>query len=109
MTWTSTSLKVAHIYQKGPYQARKIREWTRAFIKDRHDLPLPHVSTQNITLLDHGNLREALLEYLQGVGKYVCAMHIVDWTTLHEIQAEYNLTKSISLGCAQEWMKKLGY
>lgn len=109
LTWTLASVRVAQAFQKGTYHARKLRKWTRAFIKDRHDLPYSYVPTWSISLLDHGDLREKLLDHLRTVGKYVCSLDVVEWTALPETQATYGLQGPISLSTAQVWMKKLDY
>lgn len=38
--WTAASLATANNLEKGPAHARKLREWTQAFIDNREDLPV---------------------------------------------------------------------
>ncbi|KAF9230286.1 hypothetical protein BU15DRAFT_83831 [Melanogaster broomeanus] len=39
-SWSSAALKTAQFVGKGPYVSRKVREWSKAYIADREDLPL---------------------------------------------------------------------
>ncbi|KIM73867.1 hypothetical protein PILCRDRAFT_99232 [Piloderma croceum F 1598] len=50
-----------------------------------------------------------LLLHLQGIGKYVRAMDIVEYVGTPEVLVCLKLTKMISLATAQCWMKTVGY
>jgi hypothetical protein len=50
-----------------------------------------------------------LLLHLQGIGKFVRAMDIVDYVRQPDIMAHLKLTKAISLATVQRWMKNIGY
>jgi hypothetical protein len=50
-----------------------------------------------------------LLLHLQGIGKFIRAMDIVDYVQQPDIMAHLKLTKAISLATAQHWMKNIGY
>ncbi|CDO70198.1 hypothetical protein BN946_scf184905.g10 [Trametes cinnabarina] len=108
--WLSASLWTADAFQKGPACARSLRSWTRAFIVDRHVLPHTAVRPWQQTLLEKDpELKAAVEEHLQSVGKYVCAMDIVQFTSEPINILRFNLAKPISLSTAQSWMHRLEY
>ncbi|KAG1761234.1 hypothetical protein EDD22DRAFT_980306 [Suillus occidentalis] len=83
--------------------------YTRAYILDWDDLPLNIYGTWNSSILKDEDFKEELLLYLQGIGKYVRAMDIVDYIRRPDILARLKLKKTISLATAQHWMKHVGY
>ncbi|EJF65500.1 hypothetical protein DICSQDRAFT_50417, partial [Dichomitus squalens LYAD-421 SS1] len=108
--WGALSLTTAAQWEKGPHTARSLRAWTRAFLKDRHELPLTPGNTWTKSLLDKClDLKEAISEHLQSISKYVRALDIVDFMALPTNQEKYGLTKPISLSQAQVWMQRLDY
>ena len=107
--WKAMSRKAACVFQKGENRAKRLREWTRAFIADYRDLPEAMDPVGRSTLLENVDLKNGLARHLQGIGKYVRAMDIVDFTASLDIQEKYSLSQAISLSCAQGWMKTLDY
>ena len=96
--WITLSLETAARWQKGAHTARSLRVWTCAFLQDRHDLPLTPGNTWTKSLLEKcPDLKAAISEHLQSVGKYVCALDIVDFMAIPGNLAKYGLTKPISL------------
>lgn len=111
-SWTIASLETAQDWEVGDYKARQIRVWTRKFISDRHALPISKLikGDWNACLLDRKpELKTALCEHFQTIGKYVCAMDIVDFMQQPAVMQEHNLTKPISLSTAQAWMHRLSF
>ncbi|KAG2758100.1 hypothetical protein P692DRAFT_201696756 [Suillus brevipes Sb2] len=107
--WMAASLKTAHAYEKGPWLAGRLREWVRAYCKDRRDLPMNIYGTWNSSKLEDEDFAQELLLHLQGIGKYVRAMDIVEYLDQAEVKSRLKLTKTISLATAQRWMKHVGY
>ncbi|TBU51333.1 hypothetical protein BD310DRAFT_971300 [Dichomitus squalens] len=108
--WGALSLRTAVRWEKGIHTARSLRTWTRAFLTDRHELPLTPENTWTKSLLEkRPDLKEAIGEHLQSVGKYVRALDIVDFMALPANQVKYGLAKPISLSQAQVWMRHLDY
>ncbi|TBU64635.1 hypothetical protein BD310DRAFT_963773 [Dichomitus squalens] len=108
--WGALSLETAQRWQKGTHTARSLRAWTRAFLKDRHDLPLTPENTWTRSLLDKcPDLKVAVSEHLQSIGKYVRALDIVQFTAMPANLTKYGLAKPISLSQAQVWMRALDY
>ncbi|TFK83979.1 hypothetical protein K466DRAFT_497444 [Polyporus arcularius HHB13444] len=108
--WGSQSLQTAVAYQKGPARARLLRRWTRSFLADRHALPVPLANTWTISLLDRqSDLKEAICEHLQAMGKYVRAVDIVHFMADPANMVRYGLTKAVCLSTAQSWMHALEY
>ncbi|KAH9916440.1 uncharacterized protein B0H18DRAFT_1138762 [Fomitopsis serialis] len=61
------------------------------------------------SLLEKPDLKDALCEHLQTVGKYVRAMDIVEFMSDPEVLLRYGLKKPIGLSTAQAWMHALDY
>lgn len=108
--WIHSSSRTACAFESGPGLAKRLRIWTWAFIKDRHNLPLESrgVGSKH-SLLDHDDLREEVIRHLQKLGKYVRALDIVELLADPNIRKRHGLKKSISLSTAQMWMHELGY
>jgi hypothetical protein len=107
--WMAASLKTAHAYEKGPWLAGCLHKWVRAYCKDRRDLPMNIYGTWNSSKLEDEDFAQELLLHLQGIGKYVRAMDIVEYLDQAEVKSRLKLTKTISLATAQHWMKHVGY
>ncbi|KAK7059550.1 hypothetical protein R3P38DRAFT_2758972 [Favolaschia claudopus] len=109
--WISASLAAAHAAQKGPWAARKIRQWTRAFMKDSKDLPKSPYGKWNRerSILADADVSSEIALHLQSVGKYVKAMDIVHYIDRPEVKRRLGLKKGIHLSTAQRWMKDMGY
>ncbi|KAH9921775.1 uncharacterized protein B0H18DRAFT_879891, partial [Fomitopsis serialis] len=107
--WAAASLKTAQAWEQGPHQARKLREWTRNFMEDHHCLPFTPEATWKTSLLEKPDLKEAISEHLQSIGKYVRAMDIVEYMARPDVLVTYGLTKPIGLSTAQTWMHALDY
>lgn len=75
--WTVDSLQTSKNFGGGPTQARRLREWTQAFILDHEDLPMNIYGTWNESILEDKDLAQELSVHLQGIGKNVVAMDIV--------------------------------
>ncbi|KZT66821.1 hypothetical protein DAEQUDRAFT_674282 [Daedalea quercina L-15889] len=108
-TWITASLHTVQAWEEGPHHARRLREWTRDFLKDRHHLPHTTAASWKTSVLEKPGLKEAICQHLQSVGKYVRAMDIVEFMADPEVQAKYGLEKTIGLSTAQEWMHELDY
>lgn len=108
--WIAASLHVTEQHESGIYRARQLRSWTRSFISDRNALPHSNMGTWNLSLLDkHPNLKAELNTHLQGIGKYIRAQDIVDFTEDPMVQLRYGFHEAIKLSTAQLWMDKLDY
>ncbi len=108
--WMAASEQTALSWRRGKIAAgRSLREWTRAFIANRHDLPWNPYGGWTTSLLMKGDLAFKLSEHLLRIGKYVRALDIVEFLSEPEIQERYGLTKTVSLSTAQSWMHTMGY
>ncbi|KAK7015282.1 hypothetical protein R3P38DRAFT_2786804 [Favolaschia claudopus] len=109
--WISASLTAAHAAQKGPWLARKLREWTRAFMKDSDDIPMSPYGSWNRErcILEDADVANEIAMHLQSLGKYVRALDIVHYIDRPEIKTRLKLKKGIHLATAQRWMKSMGY
>jgi hypothetical protein len=108
-SWITSSLAVAHAAERGPWLARRLREWSRNFIADHEDLPLNKYGKWNVSLLEDEDFAQDIHLHLQSIGKYVKALDIVDYLNTPEMKAKYKLKKPISLATAQRWMKQMEY
>jgi hypothetical protein len=84
-TWTAASKQAAHNLRKDAWLARKLCEWTRAFILDREDLPINCYGEWNVSMLEDEGLAGEIHLHLQGVGKHVKAMDIVQFLDTPEM------------------------
>jgi len=58
---------------RGPWLARNLWEWSRAYIKDPTGLPLNEYGAWNVSLLEDEDLAQEIHLHLQGIGQYVKA------------------------------------
>ncbi|KAJ7906699.1 hypothetical protein B0H13DRAFT_1619195, partial [Mycena leptocephala] len=109
--WNASSLAAAHAAQKGPWTARKLRRWTRAFIKDPKNLPTSPYGSWNKerSVLEDADVANEIAIHLQSLGKYVKALDIVHYIDQPEVKKRLGLKKGIHLATAQRWMKRMGY
>ncbi|KAF7969760.1 hypothetical protein HWV62_11377 [Athelia sp. TMB] len=108
--WQAASLRTSRSLGWSVYRARKLREWSRAFILDREDLPYNPYGRWNLSVLDTDEtLAQEIHLHLQSIGPYCKAMDIVDFLDTPEMRARTKFEKRMGLSTAQEWMKKLDY
>jgi hypothetical protein len=108
--WTASSLHMADCLQRGPSHARTLREWVRAFVVDREDLPVNPFGHWNESVIDKDPMiAQEIHTHLQGIGKFVKAMDLVNFMDTPEMRANCGLKKRIDVSTAQRWMKKLDY
>ncbi|KAG1742237.1 uncharacterized protein EDB91DRAFT_1247622 [Suillus paluster] len=63
----------------------------------------------NVSLLDKGDLTEAIHMHLQSIRKYVRAQDIVHYLAQPVVQQKHGLKKTISLATAQQWMYMMDF
>jgi hypothetical protein len=72
-------------------------------------LPTSNYGTRTSLLEANEDLKQDILLHLQGIGKYIRAADICDYTSREDVKRTYNLEKGVSLATAKRWMKLLGY
>lgn len=107
--WIAASERVAHNFQKSTTSAEWLRQWTRAFMRNRDALPYNLYGQWTPSLLEKGELAYDIKVHLQGIGKYVRAQDIVEFLDTPDIKIRYGLSKTISLSTAKRWMSKMDY
>ncbi|KAF8158145.1 hypothetical protein B0H34DRAFT_674612 [Crassisporium funariophilum] len=107
-SFAGAALHVAKTETRGPYWARKLTEWIRAYIEDG-TLPENLYGTWSESLIVHEDLRQELSIYLQSQGKYVTADHLVQYMAREDVKTRWKRKEGISLPTAKRWMEKLGY
>jgi hypothetical protein len=108
--WMASSLAMAKALGKAPWHARMLRGRCRAFISDHSDLPYSLLATWNETALDQDEtLVQEIHAHLQGIGKYVQVMDLVDFLDTDEMRARTGHKNGIDVTTAQRWMKRLNY
>ncbi|KAG9224502.1 hypothetical protein CCMSSC00406_0002347 [Pleurotus cornucopiae] len=107
--WGVAALHVARCAEKGPWAARKLREWTRTFITDRGTLPISIYSSWAKSRIDDEDFVQEIHLHLQTVGEYVRAKDICDYLDQDEVKTRLGMKRRISEVTAQRWMKKMGY
>jgi hypothetical protein len=108
--WSTAALKTVQFVGKGPYMSRKVREWSKAYIQDRKNLPMSKSGRKwTNSRIEDKDLKDELLVHLQSLGKYVTASKIVKHLAKPDVQRQHNLLKTVSLVIAQRWMKTCGF
>ncbi|KAJ7655798.1 hypothetical protein DFH06DRAFT_933347, partial [Mycena polygramma] len=110
--WIGASMQAAHAAQKGPWTARKLREWGRAYLNDRTSLPVKNPYgkwNHERSILEDADVSNEIALHLQSLGKYVRALDIVHYIDKPEVKKRLGLKKGIHLATAQRWMKRMGY
>jgi hypothetical protein len=108
--WIATSVKTANNLEKGPAHAKKVREWTWAFIDDREDLPVNPYGAWSESVIDkHPEIPQELHAHLQSIGKFVKAMDLVDFMDTPKMRLCNGLKKRLDISTAQRRMWKLDY
>ncbi|KAJ6613997.1 hypothetical protein B0H10DRAFT_2046530 [Mycena sp. CBHHK59/15] len=89
--------------------ACRLRDRTRKFVLER-EVPVNTFGTWAKSKLEtHPELTDELKEYLVGISKYVQAQDIITFMNWDDIQAEFNLSNTISLATAKRWMHVLKF
>lgn len=89
--------------------ARRLREWVRAMVEDKTDLPISLYGRWNSSILEDEDLAQEIHLHLQGIGQYVSAADIVRYVATDEMQERLNLKKTITQRTARNWMRRIGY
>jgi hypothetical protein len=108
-SWMVCSTAAAKVNERGTYRAEKLRQWTRAFIADRRNLPVRRKATWNASALENEDLRSALTTHLQSLGPHIRALDVFEYLADEEVQKEFGLKSGICLSTAQGWMQRLEY
>ena len=108
--WQAASLKTADNLEKGPALAKNLCIWTQAFIADHEDLPInPYGAWNEATIDKHPEIAQEIHAHLQGTGKFMKAMDLVNFMDMPEMREQSGLKRRMDLVTAQQWMKKLNY
>lgn len=107
--WIAASVDTATASEKGPWFARRLREWSSAFIMDDEELPYNVYGTWKKSRLDDEDLKQEISEHLQSIGKFISAMDIVRYLDQPDVKARHCLKKTITERTARDWLKKMGY
>jgi len=108
--WIASSEQAARIGgRKAKWTARRLREWTHAFVRDTTNLPDHEYGKWNSSVLEDEDLAQEICLHLQSKGPYVCAMDIVQFLETPEMKERLNLKKPILERTARRWMNRMGY
>ncbi len=107
--WMAASLEMAMAFEKGPWFARRLREWTSAYIEEEKNLPFNVYGTWNKSRIDDEDLKQEILAHLLGIGKYICAADISRYMARNEVRKRYRMKKGITERTARNWLYRLGY
>ncbi|KAF9225594.1 hypothetical protein BS17DRAFT_660382, partial [Gyrodon lividus] len=111
-SWSTVALHTAQFIEKekGSYMSCKVRQWSKAYILDRGNLPLSKCGgTWTKSQIANEDLKEEILTHLQSLGKYVTATAVIDYLKCSDVMQHYQLTKSILIVMAEHWMKACGF
>ena len=107
--WMAASLDTARSSECGVWFARRLREWSSAFIEDEDNLPFNIYRTWNESQLEDEDLKQGILIHLQEIGKYISAMDLVRYTNREDVQRRYKMKKGISERTARNWFSRRDY
>ncbi|GLB43911.1 hypothetical protein LshimejAT787_1500950 [Lyophyllum shimeji] len=107
--WTKASEETVAVRCEKKNHAVKLREWARAFIDDREEIPENKYGRGSKSAIDDEDFAQEIHLHLQGIGKYVKAEDIVRYCEKPHVLARLKRTKTISLATARRWMEKMGY
>jgi hypothetical protein len=109
LSWKDAARDAAIAGRHKPAWARKLCQWTCAYMADRNNIPFPSFGSWSHTMLKHGQLAQDLLEHLQSIGKCVKAQDVVDYLALPKTKQRHKYDQDISLRTAQRWMLLMNY
>jgi hypothetical protein len=107
--WKAASRRACSDLERKNASAEQVCRWARRFLHDREDLPFNLYGGHNVSMLEHGDLAQAINHHLQTLGAYICAADIVNYLGDPEIRNEYGLEKNISLATAKRWLHSMNY
>jgi hypothetical protein len=108
-SWIAASLHVAHAHGESTAKAESLRQWTRAYMEDRKNIPVNLYGKWTPSMLNDGDLSKEIFEHLQSVGKYVKAMDVVWYIDKPKVREKFKLKKGISPATAKRWMTLMDY
>ncbi|KAF8975033.1 hypothetical protein BDQ17DRAFT_1268204, partial [Cyathus striatus] len=107
--WMAASLDTANALECRCWFARRLCEWSSAFIVDHNNIPENIYRKWNKSQLDDEDMKNELAEYIMSLGKFFSAMDLKNYLDTPEVQAQYGMKKGICEKTAQNWLKKMGY
>jgi hypothetical protein len=81
----------------------------KAYIADRSALPISKNGTKCKSRIDNDNVASEIATHLQGLGPWIRALDVVQYTAIPEVQRCLQIKNAISLATAKRWMAKMGY
>jgi len=100
--WTALSLHTADCLQRGPLHAWSIQVWVQAFITDQEDLLVNPMGCWNESVIDKDpTIAHEIHAHLQGIGKFVKAMDLVNFMDTPEMWEKSGLKMRIDILTAQ--------
>ena len=95
-------MKAADDLEKGMAFARKLCEWSRAFLADCKDIPINPYGKWNESILDRdATLVQDIHLHFQGIGPFLKALDLIDFMDTLDMRAQSGCTKQLSLSAAQ--------
>jgi hypothetical protein len=107
--WSMISLLAARAAGQGPWSARRLREWNRAYVNNRESLPINIYGRWNVSSLADEDYATELHLHLQSKGKCIAAHDIIRYLNEPGVMERFGLKKNISLSTACRWMKVMRY
>jgi hypothetical protein len=107
--WMAASLDTAWESECGVWFAWQLQEWSCAFIEEAENLLLNVYGTWNKSWLNNKDLRQETFTHLQGIGKYIAAIDIVQYMACPDVQKCHGMKRGISEHTARNWLNRLGY
>jgi hypothetical protein len=107
--WTECSELAAATIGKGPWIARRVREWIMAMIKDESQMPVHRYGLFNSSVLDDEDIEQEIFDFLATKGEFFAAHDIVTFLSTPEMMERLGLRKPINEKTAERWLKRHDY
>jgi hypothetical protein len=107
--WTESSELAAATVGKGPWLARRVREWTHAMIKDENRMPIHRYGLFNSSVLDDEDIEQEIFDFLGTKGEFFAAHDIVTFLSTPAMMNRLGLRNPINEKTAERWLKRHDY
>ncbi|KAG9103638.1 hypothetical protein FRC06_009142, partial [Ceratobasidium sp. 370] len=108
VTFTKASMWAAIGQKRGGAYTWSIRGWIHVYI-DKGDLPIDWYGWWNVPALEDEDITAEIRLHCLHVGKYITAVHIVEFLNDPDVHKRLGLRRSISVRTAERWLHRSGY
>jgi hypothetical protein len=107
--WIESSELAVAMENKGPWMARRLREWAREMVEDKEKLPVHRYGQFKSSVLDDEDIEQEIFSHLADLGDFFSAADIVKFLSKPEMMERLGLKKPIHEVTAERWLKRHEY